>query len=55
MTYLYSEIKTQAAVLETKFANEWGAIRRFLAMHPLTGAWGFFIAGLVAGWLFGKM
>jgi hypothetical protein len=51
----WDSVKQEAAVLETKFSNEWGVVRRFISLHPLTGAWGFFTVGLVAGWLFGKL
>jgi hypothetical protein len=31
--------------LKQKFDNDWGAFRRFIALHPLTGVW----IGVAAG------
>lgn len=52
---LMIDIRTQASIVERKFASEWGSVRRFLASHPLTGAWGFATVGLVIGWLAGRL
>lgn len=49
------DIRTQAALVGQSFVTEWGAVRRFIAAHPLTGAWGFMIVGVLAGWLMGKL
>lgn len=35
--------------LMIKFNERWGLVRRFIAAHPLTGAWCFFGAGLLIG------
>lgn len=39
------EIKTQFEAVKTKAVNEWGAFRRFISAHPLTGFW----AGMILG------
>lgn len=37
--------------LRDKFDREWGAFRRFIASHPLTGFW----CGVGAGFIGGAM
>lgn len=32
-----------------KFNNEWGAFRRYISMHPLTGFWIGVSVGVVVG------
>lgn len=48
MTTSYNQIKDKAATVEANFSTKWGAVRRFLSAHPLTGAWCFFGAGALA-------
>jgi hypothetical protein len=50
----YDTIKQDASIVASRFANDWGAVRRFLSAHPLTGAEAGVGAGLdrIAVWLF---
>lgn len=33
-----TKLENEARLIAARFANEWGAFRRFIAAHPLTGA-----------------
>lgn len=44
-----SRLTDQANEAYLKISNEWGAFRRWLALHPLTGAWSAFGLGVIIG------
>lgn len=37
--------------LKAKFDSEWGAFRKYIAAHPLTGFWAGVVVGVIAGGL----
>lgn len=41
--------------LYAKASREWGAFRRYLALHPLTMFWAALGGGAVLGWIVGKV
>lgn len=45
----------ESIMVRDKYENEWGAFRRFIAAHPLTGFWCGVAAGFamrtVLGWI----
>ncbi len=51
-----TNVQAQFEAVRVKAVTEWGALRRFISAHPLTGAWCFFGAGAGVGsfvvWVF---
>lgn len=45
------DMKSAVSAVETDAKSGWGFVRRFIAAHPLTGAWVFCAVGAAFGWL----